>query len=585
MALIDKASLLMVPSTYEAGKLYNVLPSGNRAPDSTDQNSGYDQTRADFDFSRGSNLAATRINSDGLIEKGRENLLLQSNSFDTTPWAAVNGTLTSGQSGYDGSNNAWLFLRTSAGGSVRQSVALSGVQTTSIYAKSGSLNWVAFVGGGSLTAYFDLENGILGTVSGAKIDAKIESVGNGWYRCSLTQDLSITEIRVYPALGDSDLSADGSILIQNAQLEQGLVATTYLNSGATTAKSGVLIDMPRINYDANGNNGALLLEPSRQQLLPFSEYFGGWTLISNGTGIDPVLDFGYISPEGLNNAYKITLDSGAGTATSDESILYLNKSGVTAGSEHTASVYLKGAVGGEEVIVRDTAGSYKKWTLTTEWARYEYTQTATATSYATSFGLRQGLGGIGTINSSAVVYIYGFQSELGSYKTSLIPNHGTSGGVTRAADSCSVTGASDVIGQTEGTVFCEWDYQNIGSSGGNIPISLNGASGQELYFWVKPDGTYVYDVYSSGQQASISGSIGSFGIKKIALAYKNNDFALFINGVLIGSDTSGSVPTLTNIFVGRYAINTNYNISSGINQASLFPTALTDAECIALTTL
>jgi hypothetical protein len=31
----------------------------------------------DFTFSRGSNLAATRVGADGLIEKGRENLLLQ----------------------------------------------------------------------------------------------------------------------------------------------------------------------------------------------------------------------------------------------------------------------------------------------------------------------------------------------------------------------------------------------------------------------------------------------------------------------------------------------------------------------------
>ena len=77
MALISKASLLMVPSTYEEGTLYNVLPSGNRAPDSTDQNSGYDQTRADFTFDRGSNAAATRVNADGLIEKHRENVLTQ----------------------------------------------------------------------------------------------------------------------------------------------------------------------------------------------------------------------------------------------------------------------------------------------------------------------------------------------------------------------------------------------------------------------------------------------------------------------------------------------------------------------------
>ena len=42
-----------------------------------------------------------------------------------------------------------------------------------------------------------------------------------------------------------------------------------------------------------------------------------------------------------------------------------------------------------------------------------------------------------------------------SYATSYIPNHGTTGGVTRAADSCSVTGVSDVIGQTEGTLFLD----------------------------------------------------------------------------------------------------------------------------------
>ena len=41
-------------------------------------------------------------------------------------------------------------------------------------------------------------------------------------------------------------------------------STDYLDSGATTAKAGVLIDLPRINYDANGENGSLLLEPSRE---------------------------------------------------------------------------------------------------------------------------------------------------------------------------------------------------------------------------------------------------------------------------------------------------------------------------------
>jgi hypothetical protein len=182
-------------------------------------------------------------------------------------------------------------------------------------------------------------------------------------------------------------------------------------------------------------------------------------------------------------------------------------------------------------------------------------------------------------------YIFGAMIEAGSYSTSYIPNHSGTGGVTRAADTCSVTGVSDVIGQTEGVVYFEWDYQNVGSSNGNIPISLAGASGKELYFWVKTNGTYVYDVYDSTKQAGIAGSMGSFGIKKIALAYKNNDFALYINGVLAGSDTSGSVPTLTDVYIGRYAININYNISSGIKQAALFNERLSNAELATLTTL
>ena len=274
MALIDKASLLMVPSTYEAGTLYNVLPSGNRAPDSTDQNSGYDQTRADFTFDRGSNAAATRIGSDGLIEKYRENKLLQSNNFGTT-WTKQNVSVTSGQSGYDGSSNAWKLI--AAGGNndkILQSVTQTGVVTLSVYAKAGNVNFIAFEYSGY--AYFNLSTGAVG-ISGGIIDSNIEDVGGEWYRCSITVNISSTtnaQIYVTEANNSTNTSNGDFVYIQNAQLETSMVATDYLDSGATTAKAGVLIDLPRINYDANGENGALLLEPSRQQLVQYSEYFG-----------------------------------------------------------------------------------------------------------------------------------------------------------------------------------------------------------------------------------------------------------------------------------------------------------------------
>ena len=93
MSLYKDASLVMIPSAVKDGKLYSIRPTDGSG---------------DFTFSRGSNLAATRISASQLIEKGRENVLLQSNQFDTT-WINVNSSETGGQSGYDGSSDAWLL--------------------------------------------------------------------------------------------------------------------------------------------------------------------------------------------------------------------------------------------------------------------------------------------------------------------------------------------------------------------------------------------------------------------------------------------------------------------------------------------
>jgi hypothetical protein len=67
MSLLDLASLVLAPTATKEGKVYSAIP-----------NTG----DGDMTFSRGS--AATRVNSAGLIEKERGNLLLQSNTFDTT---------------------------------------------------------------------------------------------------------------------------------------------------------------------------------------------------------------------------------------------------------------------------------------------------------------------------------------------------------------------------------------------------------------------------------------------------------------------------------------------------------------------
>jgi hypothetical protein len=68
---------------------------------------------------------------------------------------------------------------------------------------------------------------------------------------------------------------------------------------------------------------------------------------------------------------------------------------------------------------------------------------------------------------------------------------------------------------------------------------------------------------------------------KAALAYKNNDFALYQNGALVASAAAGTVGGT----FSRYAFDLNgaQFLNSPVNQALLFKTRLSNADLAALT--
>ena len=246
MSIYDKSSLVLIPSGTKTGKVYSQKPvSGD----------------GDFTFTRSS--AATRVNADGNIEKETQNLLLQSNSFDTG-WSFANANVTGGQAGYDGSNDAWLLTKTAGFGRVQRGVSVSGVHTASVYVKAGSLNWCRFlmlpvVSGTDPQVYINLSDGSLGSEYN-NITATSTSVGNGWYRLTLTFQQAITEFRIYPADANNNVSGTGSIYIQDAQLEQGLVARDYIETTTTAVEGGITDNVPRLDY-TDSSCPALLLEP------------------------------------------------------------------------------------------------------------------------------------------------------------------------------------------------------------------------------------------------------------------------------------------------------------------------------------
>jgi len=569
MALIDKASLLMVPSTYEAGKLYNVLPSGNRAPDSTDQNSAYDQTRADFDFDRGTDHAATRVNADGLIEKYRENLLLQSNAFDTT-WTNASSSETSGQSGYDGTNNAWLLTTTGTGGYIIQNVVNTGVQTFSVYAKANTYNFIRIQLNGSgadKRIDVDLRDGTTGTAGSGNITAKATSIGDGWYRVEIVSNTTSSAARIYAIVGDNDLTGtSGSIYIQSAQLESGLVSTDYLDSTDVTAKAGVLVDLPRINYDANGENGALLLEPSRLQMLRYSEYANEWDVDSNVTTTINAAT----SPEGVLNAVKL---EGLTTSANNQIFRFIgSNTGVSVvGETFSCSLYIKPVnpndVGKNiELSIQRTAGDYEGLNQTFEidsadWKRYDLSYTFTGAGSGNQTGVTFKV----LRNSTTIddIYCYGAQCEEASYPSSYIPNHGESGGVTRAADTI-----------TSGTITAPL------SGGYTAFIELETLS-TSVYNQIQFRETAANYVLRIGNQINVgAGSTiqtNTTGMNKFALQVSSGGaYELFKNG--------SSVATGTGITHDIELIKTDL-AGQDVKQIAVFNEALTDAECVTLTTL
>ena len=539
--LLNQASLVYIPSGYKEDKAYSVIPTDGSG---------------DLTFTRASD--GTRVNSAGLVENVPWNLLQQSNTFSTT-WIQSNATVTSGQSGYDGSSDAWLLSKSAANGYIYQNVS-SGLATFSVYAKAGSLNWLYVLKGGNSGQYFNLASGVLGSSTGTTpIDANIENVGGDWYRCSLTYiDAYNGSMRIYPADGNNDTSGtSGNIYIQDAQLNTGSTAKPYF---PTTDR----LNVPRLTY--SGGCPSLLLEPQRTNLVTYSEDFtnAAWnqntaTITANTT----------VSPDGTQNADTATNVSGTQIGQS--------QGGGVIGQSYTFSVWIKRLVGSGAIQIRDINNTAATISVTSEWQRFQITGTASSTTLRAYFNIT-------TIGDS--IAIWGAQLEAGSYPTSYIPT--TSASVTRVADAASKTGISSLIGQSEGTLFAEVDlrstsstkrilYLSDGTTNNEIRITSNASNVGDIQYAVRVAGVLEVNSFSPT-------NVYTNGIFKIAVAYKLNDFVLYINGLQILTDTSGTVPACSRIDVGSQLGTSNF-LDDKLYQATIYKTRLTNAELATLTTI
>jgi hypothetical protein len=507
---------------------FYLAPSGS--PSMFVNNISIVDVSSDFDFDRAS--SATRINSDGLVQDMQsitDPELVTNGTFDTdsdwvlgTGWNIADGHLNFDTD--DGENNAQQ----------------QGLLTVGrIYKMT-----------------FDA-NVTTGTI-------RFES-GTGSNLLITSSDTTVEHIF------EADLTA--LVFRRNVTPTRGYIDNISVKD-ITFSED---VDLARINYDSNGENGHILLEPTSTNLITYSEDIDSLNDGDGEVAVNSTLTYesDVVAPDGSLGVYRIQNPATAST--------YLKVTNNTTAAQ-SMSVWVKAKTVGTNnqfTLYRDGTGSSVSdvKTATGEWQRFEY-------SWSTVGSGAYFINNDGDTYISDL-YVWGIQVENLPYTTSYIPNHGTAAGVTRAAETLNGSGNSTLINTTQGTIYLESKLGgttgtklfSIGAGTNNAdPAVLVGYSGSNMYFDFI-DGSSLVD---SPDIRFVSG-INTDSYNKMAVSYTSTSVTVFLNGVKKVTK-SGVDFTPTNSLKALYA---GYGVGSKfegeVKTVAVFNEAFEDDELELLT--
>jgi hypothetical protein len=532
MSLFDSASLVVTPNGYKEDKLYSVIP--------TDGSGDLSVTRA---------TTATRVNSAGLIEPVAYNLYTDSQEFSTSSWDKVSTTVTPNTTiSPNGSTTADTIV-ISSGGYLYKQISYTSVVgdslTMSIYTKNSNANFLIFGGA---------------TISGTDA-SQVLNVGNGWYRHIITRTFTTSTTGVIQFL--LGYTFTGTFYIWGAQLVSGTSAKDYF---PTTDR----LNVPRLDYTGS-TCPSILIEPQRTNLLTYSEQFdnAAWFKVNAS-----VISNSITSPDGNNTADTLTISSGG----------YLLREtfplSIISGQSYSISIYTKNQINDFLLFGGATPAGTDVYSIINSgngWYRHIRTRTFSTTNASANIQFI-------IYDQIGVNYIWGAQLEAGSYSTSYIPT--TTAAVTRNADVISKTGISSLIG-TEFTLFLD-AYETTGGNSSRYLI-LKGTGGtyaNAVFLEANSSNQIALTILNSSSStvfADLSTALTNGQRFKVAVRCKNNDFAFYLNGVQIATQTSGTVPTTADLYLGYYSdYDNNYN---KINSAVIWKEGLTNEQLATLTTI
>jgi hypothetical protein len=383
---------------------------------------------------------------------------------------------------------------------------------------------------------------------------------------------------------------------------------TGAGKGTRVNKEGLIEvvenDRPRIDY-LDSEDGVFLLEKAATNLITYSEAFDNAYWTKSGASVTS----GFVSPDGTANAFKLIEDS-----TNAFHGFYQNANISLPIGKITMSIFVKvngrdyfqlrtGSAAGvtgaplyanfdlnNNSVTASSSGvdNAKISSFNNNWKRISISFTVTSVSQASlvfqpittsSAVIGETYQGDGTSG----IYVWGTQLESGDL-SSYIPTQGSI--QTRVQETASGSGNSEVFNDSEGVLFADIAALADDNTSRRISISDGSSNPNNLVCVDMSEytNTIIGRIRTSNSEVAFLQSTSQKQTQKnkIAVKYKVNNFALWINGFEVDTENNGAVPIgLNDVSFDRG--NGSNDFYGKTKELAYYDTVLTDLELETIT--